>query len=309
MAGRPYLSQIQIDVNRLILVSLFVLVSTWPAFSADRRMAFERDETVNIANLGATLVRKLGDGVFPAISPDAKWVAFSRLENTPTTYRRRLGLIEATSGKIEIFKNIPGDNSYQASWSPDGKWIAFVLRNGGQLRLARIKPDGTDFRFIGNVGQQAGPFYSPCWGLDGSSIYCQDTANLYRMGLDGSILKQWEIDKFAPNGAMSADARIDVAPDGNHLLLSIDMDEAYTRKDWNGPVPALWSFDPKTGRAVRVSSKKLFAWEGCWLSNDEILFVSQPAGERTAALYWMRTNGKHLKRLLDRARRPSISRP
>jgi len=106
---------------------------------------------------------------------------------------------------------------------------------------------------------------------------------------------------------MTGDARIDVSPDGHRLLLSADMDEEYDRKDWDGPVPALWSFDLSTEAAVRLTSKNLFAWDGCWLDDNNILFVSQRPGDKQAALY--RTTGKTLKRLIEDAHRPTVSRP
>jgi TolB protein len=89
------------------------------------------------------------------------------------------------------------------------------------------------------------------------------------------------------------------------LLLSVDMDEEYDRKDWDGPVPALWSFDLATESSVRLTVKNLFAWSGCWLDDRDVLFVSQRAGEKQAALY--RTNGKDLKRLIDGAKQPTVS--
>ena len=116
---------------------------------------------------------------------------------------------------------------------------------------------------------------------------------------------QWRIEQIVPNGGMSGDGRIDVSPDGQRLLLSMDMDEEYDRKNWDGPVPALWSYDLSTGASVRLTSKNLFAWDGCWLDDTNILFVSQGPQDKQAALY--RANGKILKRLIENARRPTVS--
>src|SRR4029077_17602155 len=140
--------------------------------------------------------------------------------------------------------------------------------------------DGTDFRFIKKGDPDKVTFYSPCWAADGESVFCQDMTNIYRLGLDGSIQGQRPIRQIMPNGAMSGDGRMDVSPDGHRLLLSVDMDEEYDRKDWDGPVPALWSFDLWTEAAVRLTSKNVFAWDGCWLDDANMLFVSQRAGEK-----------------------------
>jgi TolB protein len=133
--------------------------------------------------------------------------------------------------------------------------------------------------------------------------------NIYRLGLDGAVLARWKINKIIPNGDMSGDCRIDVSPDGKHLLLGIEMGEETNRKDWDGPVPALWSFDLDSQRAVRITSKKLFAWDGVWLDNANVLFLSRAAGEKEDSIYRMSADGKNLKRLTKNARFPSVSAP
>jgi len=86
----------------------------------------------------------------------------------------------------------------------------------------------------------------------------------------------------------------------------VDMNEEYDRNDWDGPVPALWSFDLVTEAAVRLTRTNLFAWDGCWLGGANLLFVSQQSGEKQTAIY--RTSGKNLSRLINDARRPSVSK-
>jgi TolB protein len=287
-----------------------LLLGAASAISADeRRLAFERNDGVHIANPDVTVVRKLADGIFPAISPDAKRVAFTAVEKSGANYVRRIAITDIGSGKTEICQNIPSDNCYYATWSPDGNSIAFTFRSNGVWHLGRVKSDGSNFQFIKKGVPNQSTFYSPCWARDGLSIFCEDMTDIYRLNLDGSILAQWKIGKIVPNGAMSGDGRIDVSPDGRRLLLSVEMDESYDRKNWDGPVPALWVFDLDRQIAVRLTWNKLFAWDGCWLDNDNILFVSQAEGEKQAALYRMMANGKNLKELLKGARHPTVSRP
>jgi TolB protein len=77
---------------------------------------------------------------------------------------------------------------------------------------------------------------------------------------------------------MSGDGRIDVSPDGKRLLLSIDMGEESGRKDWDGPLPALWSFDLESQKATRLTAKKLFGWDG--VGSTTTTFFSQQSGGR-----------------------------
>jgi TolB protein len=288
---------------------MILLASAALAFGGERRIAFERDDAVCIAKLDGTLIKKLAEGVLPAVSPDALRVAFTAIEKSGSNSMRHIAVGEIATGHTTVFKDVPSDNSYYPTWSPDGKWIVFRLRSDELWHVGMIKADGTTFNFIRKGAQSEATLYAPCWARDGLSIFCQDVTNVYRVGLDGVVLAKWNIEKIIPNGDMSGDGRIDVSPDGKRLLLSIDMGEEHNRKDWDGPLPALWSFDLTTERAVRLTSKNLFAWDGCWLDQDNVLFLSQPPGEKEASIYRMSTNGKNLKRLIKNARMPSVNTP
>ena len=294
-------------ICRFVLAFLFA--STGLATAGERYIAFERDDAVWIANVDGTSEKKIADGIFPAISPDGTRVAFVTVEKSGKSYVRHIALVEITGGKTTIFKDVPSDNSYYPVWSPDGKRIAFTLRENEIWHLATIAPDGTEFRFLKKGAQNQATLYSPCWARDEGSIFCQDMTNIYQISLDGAVLAQWNIEKLIPNGGMSGDGRIAVSPGGKRLLLSTDMGEEHHRKDWDGPPPALWIFEIATQKAVRITPKTLFGWDGCWIDNDNILFLSQPAGEKSASLYRMSIDGKDLKRLIADARMPSVSAP
>jgi TolB protein len=134
-------------------------------------------------------------------------------------------------------------------------------------------------------------------------------SRIYQIGLDGTVRTQWKIEKIVPNGDMSGDGRIDVSPDGKRLLLSIDMGEESGRKNWDAPVPALWSFDIQSKKAIRLTAKNLFGWDGVWLDNDNVLFLSRDVDEKEDSIYRMSTDGKNLKLLIKNARFPSVSAP
>jgi TolB protein len=133
--------------------------------------------------------------------------------------------------------------------------------------------------------------------------------HIYRIGLDGAVIAEWEINKCIPNGDMSGDGRIDVSPDGKKLLLGIDMGEEARRKDWDGPLPALWTLDLASKKGTRLTSKKLFGWDGCWADSSTVLFLSQAVREKTASLYKMSVSGgAPSKPLAKNVRYPTVSR-
>ena len=159
-----------------------------------------------------------------------------------------------------------------------------------------VNSDGTNFHVLKPGVQGEVTRYSPIWARDGQSVFCEDMSNIYQIGLDGTVRAQWKINKIVPNGDMSGDGRIDMSPDGKRLLLSIDMGEESGRKNWDGPLPALWAFDLQSKKATRLTPKKLFGWDGVWLDNDNILFLSRAAGEKEDSIYRMSADGKNLKR-------------
>ena len=131
--------------------------------------------------------------------------------------------------------------------------------------------------------------------------------NVYQISLDGAVLASWNIEKVIPNGGISADGRVAVSPDSKRLLLSLDMGEENERPDWDGPPAALWTFEIATRTARRITPRTLFGWDGVWIDNENILFLSQNLGEKTASLYRMSIQSTKVKRVVKNARYPSVS--
>jgi TolB protein len=220
------------------VVAFALAASPASVLCGDRHIAFERDQAVWIANLDGTGEKKIADGIFPAISPDGTRVAFNTTEKTSdTTYARHIAVIDVATGKIDVFKDVPGDNSYYPNWTADEKQILFTTRPHEVWDLAVVNSDGTNFHVLKPGVQGEVTRYSPIWARDSQSVFCEDMANIYRIGLDGAVRAQWKINKIVPKGDMSGYGRIDVSPDGKRLLLSIDMGEESGRKNWDGPLP------------------------------------------------------------------------
>jgi TolB protein len=189
------------------------------AFTADRHIAFERDQAVWIANLDGTGEKKIADGIFPAISPDGTRVAFNTVEKTSdTTNARHMAVADVATGKVNVFKDVPSENSYYPSWTADGKQILFTTRPHEVWDLVAINSDGTNFHVLKRGVQNEVTCYSTIWAHDGQSVFCEDMTNIYQLGLDGGVRAQWRIAKIVPKGDMSGDGRIDVSPDGKRLL-------------------------------------------------------------------------------------------
>ena len=133
-------------MKRTILLLFALAASPASVFCGDRHIAFERDQAVWIANLDGTGEKKIADGIFPAISPDGTRVAFNTTEKTSdTTYARHIAVVDIATGKIDVFKGVPSDNSYYPSWTADGKQILFTTRPHEVWDLVAVNFDGDEF--------------------------------------------------------------------------------------------------------------------------------------------------------------------
>jgi dipeptidyl aminopeptidase/acylaminoacyl peptidase len=159
-------------MKKIIALAFVLITSALAAFAGEHRIAFERSDAVYVANLDGTAEKKIADGIFPAISPDGTQVAFNTVEKTSdTTYVRHIAVTTVATGKTTIFKDVPSDNSYYPTWSPDGKRILFTLRQNEVWDLGLINSDETDFRVLKKGAQNEVTRYSPIWARDGQSVF------------------------------------------------------------------------------------------------------------------------------------------
>src|SRR5437870_1079226 len=59
-------------LKQIAILTCIAGIALGVAAAADQRIAFERGEAVYITNVDASIIRKVADGIFPAISPNAK---------------------------------------------------------------------------------------------------------------------------------------------------------------------------------------------------------------------------------------------
>src|SRR3954468_20419884 len=131
---------------RTILLLFALTASSASVFCGDRHIAFERDHAVWIANLDGTSEKELADGLFPAISPDGTRIAFNTTEKTSdTTYARHIAIVDVVTGKINVLKDVPSDNSYYPTWTADGKQLLFTTRPHEVWDVVVVNSDGTNF--------------------------------------------------------------------------------------------------------------------------------------------------------------------
>jgi TolB protein len=292
--------------------AIFVCVAFSTLVNAEqRKIAYERGEKIFVADPDGTHSKKIAEGALPEISPDGTRVAFNTeadAKNRPGP-ERHIAIADVASGKVTVLPNIPSDNCFGPVWSPAGKQLAFMIMVDGRWQLGLVNTDGSGFGFVKNPELNSDGLGGPEWSRDGKSIFCHDLDKLYQLGLDGNILKKWELSKILTDASMNSGDRLSVSPDGKVLLMDVDCGAEHERKNWDGPQPAIEKFDLSGEKAVRVTGKDDFVWEPFWLNANEFLCIMQKENENRASIYRMSLDGKNPKLLVKHARTPSTSAP
>jgi len=106
---------------------------------------------------------------------------------------------------------------------------------------------------------------------------------------------------------MDSSKRLSVSGDGKKLLLDLNMDEDVTLKDWEGPPPAIWILDIASGKATRLTPKKSYASDSCWLTDSEILVVDAQNDAKISSIYRLSISDGASRLVIKNGFNPSVS--
>ena len=156
--------------------------------------------------------REALSGTFPCrFSPD----------NARLVYTRRTGefsqlfVLDLTTRREQQLTTSPS-HKYEASWSPDGRWLAFAASTAGGMQVSRIPaaggPGSEEQQLTTGFERMFHPFYSP----DGRWLYVQPShRNIQRMPANGGPLRT--VTHFPESGLFLEEPTI--SPDGRWLVL------------------------------------------------------------------------------------------
>ncbi len=118
---------------------------------------------VFVADPGGANPRRVTDGPFdlaPTWSPDGKTLVYEHWDQDGIDTLRRLDPDEASSGRIVLSR--PLARGRAPVFTPDGEWVIYSARTRSGYRLAKMHPDGTGRRSLGQGAlQEFDPSVSP----------------------------------------------------------------------------------------------------------------------------------------------------
>jgi Tol biopolymer transport system component len=177
------------------------------------------------------------------LSPDGRRIVFDLLGD--------LYSLDVSGGRATpITRGLAFDT--QPTYSPDGRWIAFISDRSGAENLWLVRTDGTEPRQV-SCGDDDTVLVSPAWSPDGKSVYVSrfswavDNYELWRYDLDGTetlVVPVKAPGQLRSNGMSSLGAV--VSADGQQLYFS----RRTGTSDLNGGVDD-WSIvrrDVRTGQ-------------------------------------------------------------
>lgn len=127
------------------------------------------------------------------ISPDGKFALFNA--------RGDIFIVPEKNGNVVNLTNTNGVHERNPTWSPDGKWIAFISDESGEDEIYLIKPDGTDKTKL--TSDFKSYRWELLWSPDSKKLLNSDKLmRLFYIDIDTKVTteihksKSWEIRDF-----------------------------------------------------------------------------------------------------------------
>jgi TolB protein len=159
------------------------------------------------------ITRARGSDVFPAWSPDGRWIAYISNRSRPRNEGAFEIYVMRANGRR--LRQVTRDHfvDYDLAWAPDGKHFVFTsTRPSATSGVWVMNVNGTGFRRLTGNGAQ------PAWAPDGKTIAFVRSGRIWLMSSDGKNQRQLTVPPGPPESeSLGSDQTPDWSPNGEQI--------------------------------------------------------------------------------------------
>lgn len=157
----------------------------------------------------------IGDHWDARPSPDGKFIVYT-LRRFDDLHRLDVILLEIETGKSVTLYGKPSVRAFSSKWSPDGKWIAFIVQETEHEELYLIRPDGEGLHQLTKAGQDVTSFD---WAPDSKQL----AVTINRNGAHALTLVEMESGSVVDlRGGQGIHSNPNWSPDGSFVTFEYE---------------------------------------------------------------------------------------
>jgi dipeptidyl aminopeptidase/acylaminoacyl peptidase len=218
-------------------------------------------------------------------------------------FARFIVIVDLESKKISKL-NVPNNNYYEPSWSPDCKYISFNVLDSNNWQVGLINLENSDFRII-----KTDSFFGlsgATWTNDSKNIIAS-SSNLFKFDLEGNIVDTIDLRKKLGNKCdCVVGAKNLYTANSDYLVFDCGMPEGM--KNVDGPVIALFAYNFKTNELNRLTPKGMYVQDFDLGRDNKIIFTGSRENDKYSNIYQVNLTNKKIEILIKNGSKPTMSK-
>lgn len=241
-------------------------------------------------------IEKLIKGNNPDLSPNGENLAYTHNVNSSGP-ERLIRIMDLKTRKVIEFKSYQNCIQYGPIWSSNSKLIAFNILLNHKWEIGILDPYDDRCRIISTNYHNSKVLTLCSWAKNNSSILCQDTENIYEIGIDGKLINKFSVLSVFGSPFVSSATKYIFSYDGKNILFDFEYEEDQR----------LYIYNLERNKSIQISPRNFNCSQPKWFSKDEILFTgcNKKACASTFGIYIFNLQTKQVIKLVSNGYYPT----